>query len=373
MLDQLQILARLYYQPARAFGAILDNGSLTFAALAAIAVGLGLKSLTLLAPLALLFVPGAVILAATWLGRGSAGVALQRDYAPMLACALFAWAATHVLILPVVYLAAPLLIWAQGAATVYFLLLAAVAVQTIAGATWLQGAGTALGSLAIAVGGYFAWGYLGGIPYYFASPLVLFWLYPTLRSNFDTFSGGLRSRQNFRRSLEASTLNPHDADAQYQLGLIYQERRNFAEAIARFQRAAQIDKSDPQPRFQLGCIAREQARFEEALQFLNATAELDPKHSSFEVWRELGATNLALGHADLARQQLEAYVEYREYDPQGLYWLGKAYKALNRVDDARSAFERAMEAARTSPPHLRRRTARWIGQSRSEMRSLPRG
>ena len=370
MLDQLRIAAGLYYRPSHAFGAILDHGSLTFAALAAIAVALGLKSLTLLAPAAFLFAPAAVIIVASWLGRGSAGVALQRDYAPMLACVLLSWAASHVLILPVPYIAPDYMLWAEIAATTYGLLLASIAVQTIGGATWLQGLGTSLGALAIAVGGYVGWGYLGGLPYFFLSPFVLFWLYPTLRSNFDTFSGGLRSRQNFRRSLEASTLNPHDADAQYQLGLIYMDRRNFTEAIARFQRAAQIDKADPQPRFQLGSIAREQARFDDALMHLNATAQMDPKHSSHEVWRELGATNLALGHTDLARQQLEHYTALREYDAQGLYWLGKTFKALNRIADARDAFERAQEAARTAPPHLRRRAARWIGLSRSELRAL---
>ena len=62
--------------------------------------------------------------------------------------------------------------------------------------------------------------------------------------------------------------------------------------------ASGSDKADPQPRFHLGCIAREQGRFADALQHLNATAQMDAKHNSYEVWRELGATNLALGHAD---------------------------------------------------------------------------
>jgi len=34
--------------------------------------------------------------------------------------------------------------------------------------------------------------------------------------------------------LEASAINPHDAEAQYQLGLIYQQRRQYTAAIERF-------------------------------------------------------------------------------------------------------------------------------------------
>jgi tetratricopeptide (TPR) repeat protein len=199
---------------------------------------------------------------------------------------------------------------------------------------------------------------------------MLIWLYPVLRSYADGFSGGLRSRQNFRRNLEASTLNPHDGDAQYQLGLIYQERRNYTEAISRFTKAAQIDPSDPAAHYQLGVIAREQNRFEDALGHIAKAHAIDQKHSSSEVWRDLGATNFQLGKLEEARTQLETYVERREYDPQGLYWLGRVYRSLNRVPEARSAFERAVEAANTAPPHLRRQAAKWGSQSRSELRSL---
>lgn len=371
MLEQLNILLGLYTQPVRSMSSMLDTGSLAFAATVAGAVSLGLGSLTLLAPVAFLFAPVAVIVIAYWAGRGSASVALQRDFAPMLACVLLAWAASHVLILPVAFAAPQFLALAQIGAAAYFLVLATIAIRTIGGSTYGQAVGTAMGAAAAAVGGTLVWGQLGGIPYFFLSPFVLIWLYPVIRSNVSAVSGGLRARQNFRRNLEAATLNPHDADAQYQLGLIYQDRRNYTEAIARFERAAEIDKTDAHPRFHLGCIAREQERFPEALQYLNAAATIDPKHSSYEVWRELGATNFELGHVDLARQQLEAYIGWREYDAQGLYWLGRCYKSLDRPADAWTMFTRSIEAAQTSARHLRRQAAKWASLSRSETRSLP--
>jgi tetratricopeptide (TPR) repeat protein len=370
MLDQFKILLRLYLQPAKAFGAVLDTGSLVFSGVAAALVTITLGSLSDLAPVAFLFTPAAVIITASWLGRGSMGVALQRDYAPMLACVLMAWTASHLLIMPMPWLAPQFLDMANIAAAVYFLVLSAFAVQAVAGASIGQAIITALGASALAVGGYFAWGQLGGLPYMFLSPFMLIWLYPLLRSYVDGFSGGLRSRQNFRRNLEAATLNPRDADAHYQLGLIYQERRNYTEAIARYRRAVEIDRSDPSAHYQLGVIAREQGRFEEALAHLSEAYKLDPKHSSHEVLRDLGATNFNLGHAELALTQLEPYADRREYDPQGLYWLGKVYKTLNRTEDARSAFQRSIEAAKTAPPHLRRQVAKWNSQSASELRSL---
>ena len=107
---------------------------------------------------------------------------------------------------------------------------------------------------------------------------------------------------------------------------------------------------------------------EDALAHLNRAHALDQKHNSSEVWRELGATNLELGHTELALQQLETYVQRREYDPQGLFWLGRAHKALGHIAEARTAWERAIEAAKTSPPHLRRQNATWGRQAAGELR-----
>ena len=373
MLENVQILLRIYYQPLRALGAMLDRGSLVYAGLAAAAVALGLQSLTQLVPLALLFVPACVLIIAAWDGRGSPGVALPRDYAPLLACTLMSFAASHVLVLPVAYLAPQYLQWARIGALAYFAILSAIAVQAVSGAVAWHAIGTAIGGMALAVGGYFASDSLGGAHYMFASPFMLVWLYVLLRPNVQAFSNGLRTKQNFRRTLEASTLNPRDADAHYQLGLIYQERRQFQEAISRFQKAVEIDREEPDAHYQLGRIAREQGRFQDAFQHLTTAYTINPKHSSGEVLRDLGATNLDLGNAELALSQLEPYIDRREYDPQGLYWLGKVYKALGRKQDAREMFKRAIDAALTAPPHLRRNAARWRSLASSELRSLGKG
>ncbi|MEP7352468.1 MAG: tetratricopeptide repeat protein, partial [Acidobacteriota bacterium] len=161
-----------------------------------------------------------------------------------------------------------------------------------------------------------------------------------------------------------------DSDAQYQLGLIYQQRRNYTEAIPRFEKAREIDPTEPDPIYQLGRIAREQGRHQDALPLFQRCVALDDKHCSSEVWRDLGATNFELGNTDLALAQLEKYVDRREYDPEGLYWLGQTYKRLNRDADARAMFQRSVEAAQTAPAHRRQQSARWKSQSRSELRSL---
>src|SRR6185436_9926874 len=118
-----------------------------------------------------------------------------------------------------------------------------------------------------------------GVVWMIASPFVLFLLYGLLRGNLGDMGASFRHRQSFRHNLEACTINPRDAEAHYQLGLIYQQRRQYTEAIARFRQAVEIDANELDAHFQLGRIAREQGRPQEALDHFGEVISRDDKHS----------------------------------------------------------------------------------------------
>jgi tetratricopeptide (TPR) repeat protein len=140
------------------------------------------------------------------------------------------------------------------------------------------------------------------------SPFLLYYGYAMFATDVRSLGDGLRSRQNLRRQLELSTTNPRDADAHYQLGLIYQQRRQYAEAAARFQRAIEIDPSEADYHLQFGRIARQQGRFEDATRSLQTAASLNEKLALGEVWRELGAAHFQSSRAADAAPILEKYV-----------------------------------------------------------------
>jgi tetratricopeptide (TPR) repeat protein len=118
-------------------------------------------------------------------------------------------------------------------------------------------------------------------------------------------------------------------------------------------------------------IAREQGRYEDALEHCRAAARIDDKHSSSEVWREIGITNLLAGNCDGARQALEKYLSRRPYDPEGDCWYGRTMARLGRCEEARTAFEQAIEAVRTMLPARKRQVRSWEFESRRELKKLP--
>jgi tetratricopeptide (TPR) repeat protein len=284
----------------------------------------------------------------------------QRDYSPLLTCVAMAWTAVQIPIvlaqwtgpMEVVRIVA-------GLSYLYFAVLVFFAVRTVFGAgngpsvlivalSWIPLAAAAL-----------LWGPLSMIFGLLASPFFLFFIIYYLGAEFRRLGEGLRSSQNFRRMLEASAVNPHDGEAQYQLGLIHQQRRQYTEAIRRFEAAVAIDPTETDAHFQLGRIARDQGRMDEALRRFETVLKQDPKHSSNEIHRELGSVYLALGRIEDAERELALYTGRREYDPEGLYYYGQTLERLGRTTQAKEVYASAVEAARTAPRYRRHIVGRW--------------
>lgn len=164
-------------------------------------------------------------------------------------------------------------------------------------------------------------------------------------------------------------MNDRDADAQYQLGLIYAGRRDWEQAEARFRRAAEIDPEDADYQFHLGRALHELGKAAESIDPLERAAKLNDKVAGSEVWRELGGAYLDLRQAEPAAAALQKFVERHEYDPQGLVLLGRALRALGRQEQAVPYFKSAIAAAETMPAHRRGETRRWAAAARQELRS----
>jgi tetratricopeptide (TPR) repeat protein len=371
------LLFRIWWQPAGAMSAILDRGSLLFASLAVLAAtvllkfaapGIPVSFFTPLLVLAVCYVPGTLLLA-TLLGRlGGAGVVFQRDYSPLLTCTAMGFAAVAVplalgcLLVPVVYLLIP--------AVLYFALLTFLAVRTVFGVA----NGVAFGAVALSwiplAAAAVVWGPLQFLLGMLASPFFLLFAWYYLGSELSGLGAGLRSRQSFRRMLETATVNPHDGEAQYQLGLIHQQRHQYTDAVARFQKAIAIDPTLTDAHFQLGRMAREQGRLRDALGHFQTVISQDERHSFSETLRELGGIYVAARQFADARNELATYTERRPYDPEGLYYYGQSLEGLGEATAAREVYARAVEADRTAPRYRRRYTARWSRLAQKQLGKL---
>jgi hypothetical protein len=302
--------------------------------------------------LALLYVPFLILLTVLFESVGSFSVVLRRDYGPLLTCTLMAWAASH---LPFALAGVALTKLGRGANTalvvwlmsaLVFGVLMAFGIRTLFGLTLKKALPiVCLAGLAFSIQAKL---FATVSPFLF-SPFLLYYAYIMFRGDIGDIGFSLRQRQSFRRSMEAATINPRDASAHYQLGLIFQHRRQYTEAISRFQQAVEIAHDETDAHFQLGRIAREQGRLQDAIDCFGVVLSQDDKHSRSEIWREVGATYLAAEMYTEAREALEKFVERRAYDPEGLYHYGKTLEHLGEQQQAHEIFSRCIEAVKTMP------------------------
>ena len=201
------------------------------------------------------------------------------------------------------------------------------------------------------------------------SPFLLLMLFLFLRGYITDILRQQRSKASFRRNLEAATLNPADASAHYNIGLIHQQRGELDAARERFERAVQIDEEEIDSHYQLGRIARQQKRWADAVKNFEQVVSRDVAHSQHEIWREVGATYIAAGQFEDARSVLERFLDRRESDPEGLYLMGRAEAGLGHSREATSMMEACINAVKTSPAYKYRLEKRWLNEAQQFLRS----
>lgn len=211
------------------------------------------------------------------------------------------------------------------------------------------------------------WGFLFGT--IFASPFLLLLLFFLLRGYLGELTRGQRERASFQQNLKAATLNPADASAHYNLGLIHQGRGELDEARSRFQRAIEIDPEELDAHFQLGRIARAEGRLPDAIKHFEQVVARDRTHAQHEIWREIGATYIAAGQYSDGRDALETFLDQRQSDPEGLYLMGRALAGLGHQREAAASMQACIEAVRTAPAYKYRAEKRWLNEAQQFLRS----
>lgn len=428
MADWLQPLLMMFYAPVRGIDAVRDRGALLLAASAGLALAaqtaymlfihwLSPSRLLLLSnwvmPLiqaavwllftALVFVPVLTLVATLFERRGRFAVALQQEYATLCSVIFYTLAAASVVALPIAFLlkATGLLeLWLGQMATLMrdmppetkaqlapnasmvaegfawltllplpiFCLLAVVAVHQVFHLTsWLRAVVIVIisGFLFFISSPVFVW-LFGSI---WGSPVLLLLLFFLLRGYFSEIARASRARVNFKRKLELATLNPADASAHYNLGLVHLQRRELDEARRSFERAIEIDEEETDAHYQLGRISRSQNLFPEAISHFEQVVSQDQTHAQYEVWREIGATYIAAGQFNDGRDALERFLDHRRADPEGLYLMGRALAGLGHKREAIQAMEACIEAVKTAPAYKYRNEKRWLTEAEQFLRS----
>jgi tetratricopeptide (TPR) repeat protein len=160
------------------------------------------------------------------------------------------------------------------------------------------------------------------------------------------------ARKAFQMVLD---LDPRNAKAEDNLGLIFETEGNIAAAIESYRRAIawqqETSRIDEHPYVNLGNLLAEQGRSQDAIGPLEKAVAIAPNNAYCHL--TLGVFYRKAGEMEKARQQLLAAAELEPDNAIAHYQLGRLYKDTNDLVHAKAEFERTAElqgrAAGTRP------------------------
>jgi len=202
------------------------------------------------------------------------------------------------------------------------------------------------------------------LPFFIMIPL-LYLAFQRLRGYF----AGREGENAFQQHLHSLMVNPQDADAHHQLGLIHLRRGKFDAAQKSFENALKIDPSDSDYHYFLGKVFEAKGDWPKALEAYEETYRLNPEYRLGDIFREVGKGYLHVGRTEKAVEFLRFFLQSRGSDPEGRYWLAVALQKLGQFDEMRVQLNTILEQARSNPRFFCKENREWVFRARTLLRS----
>ena len=186
---------------------------------------------------------------------------------------------------------------------------------------------------------------------------------PSVTRGFELPGAGSRKRI---KELQAQIHHLDNAYHHFQLGDVYFQRGNLAEAEKCYRAALERDPTDIDARAHLGqCLVRLN-RPAEARPLLESVMHEKPDHDYGHTMMALAETLTALGETDNALQYWQHITQNHSY-PRAKVQLAELYLAKNQPDLARAELKDVVSDDQHAPAFQRKRDRVWVRRAKGLM------
>lgn len=200
------------------------------------------------------------------------------------------------------------------------------------------------------------------------------WYYLYVYRNTVSATGGFElpgaQRRERIKQLQAQIHHLDNAYHHFQLGDVYFQRGNFAEAEKCYRAALEREPNDIDARAHLGQCLLRLKRPEEARPLLEGVCRENYKHDFGYSLMAYAETLTALGETDSARQVWQNVVENHSY-PRAKVQLAELCLAQNQPEAARIQINEVINDDVHAPAFQRRRDRVWVSRAKRLRAQLP--
>jgi tetratricopeptide (TPR) repeat protein len=205
--------------------------------------------------------------------------------------------------------------------------------------------------------------FLLALPFFLVLPLLYVFL-----QRFRELLATRTLLRGFREHLRTLTLNPRDADAHFQLGLLHYRHGHLDAACGYFTQALEIDPHDADYHYYMGRIHEAKGEWARAAEAYEEAYQLNHEYGLGDIFREVGKGYLHTGRPDKALEFLGFFLERRASNPEGRYWYAVALRRSGKMAEMRVQLNTILDLARSSPRFFRCQHREWICRSRVLLR-----
>ena len=185
--------------------------------------------------------------------------------------------------------------------------------------------------------------------------IILFILVPLYKDKI----GYVNRRRSFLRSQQSALMNPRDANARYQLGLIYLKGKKYKGAERYFNESVDIDNTNPEYYFVLGKTLQYRKKFQDAIEAYLQALSLD-KHKGYgDIQLGLGNCYFGLKKLSDARVWFEKAIESNTSLAESYFKLALTCEKLGDRNKIKSLLQECKSVSSHSPAFLKSRNRKW--------------
>ena len=136
-------------------------------------------------------------------------------------------------------------------------------------------------------------------------------------------------------------LNPGDADAYYQMGMVLAKQGKDKEAWKAFENATHFDPSDAETHYQKGMVLVKLKKYKEAAKAFEEATKINPNNANAHYQKGLALSELGDDYQGAA-EAFEKVISLNTQQLADAYsQMGRALTRLGRSDEAQAAYDMA--------------------------------